>query len=273
MLFSTDGGESFAAAGVLEGGTVIGSTMTVLPDSPCTSWDRHAWLDVELLADRDWLERRSEAAVLAGANLALVGNELIQFRDADALGPRRFRLRGLLRGRRGTEAAAAGHMIGERFVLVDQARMLPLDFPFEALGRQVLVRPAGVGDQAPIDVPVAVGGRALRPLAPVHLRAKWRGDDLELGWIRRSRAGFGWTDFVDAPLAEDTEAYLVEVRAQGRPVRQARVAEPRWVYALADRRNDGDTDHFEVLVAQLSAAAGPGSAATIQIDRQGATTW
>jgi hypothetical protein len=56
-------------------------------------------------------------AIMAGANLALIGDELIQFGRAEQLGPGLFRLSHLLRGRRGTEWAAAGHSVGDVFCL------------------------------------------------------------------------------------------------------------------------------------------------------------
>lgn len=42
-------------------------------------------------------------ALLAGRNLMLVGGELIQFAEAQRIGPAQYRLSVLLRGQRGTE--------------------------------------------------------------------------------------------------------------------------------------------------------------------------
>src|SRR3546814_5498800 len=64
------------------------------------------------------LESVSEAMLLAGANRAMIGNELVQFGGAEQLGPALWRLTRLLRGRAGTEVAAA-HGTGTPFVLLD----------------------------------------------------------------------------------------------------------------------------------------------------------
>ncbi|MBN8839788.1 MAG: hypothetical protein J0I25_06260, partial [Sphingomonadales bacterium] len=57
------------------------------------------------------------AALDRGVNLALVGDELLQFGVAEQLAARRWRLRDLWRGRRGT--AATAHAAGDRFVLIE----------------------------------------------------------------------------------------------------------------------------------------------------------
>ena len=46
-------------------------------------------LEIELLNDRMWLESRSDTALIGGANLALVGGELIQFGRVEAIAPKR----------------------------------------------------------------------------------------------------------------------------------------------------------------------------------------
>jgi hypothetical protein len=258
-----DDGASFETLGVLEGGTVIGRTCNALADGSSAGWDHFGYVDVELLTDRDWLEGRSAESVLAGGNLALVGDELIQFRIANALGPRRFRLRGLLRGRRGTETAMPGHRLGERFVLIEPRRMLAFDPPLEMLGYSGMAKPYGNGDQHVEAAAFVVAGAALRPLSPTHLTTKWLDNNLVINWRRRSRSGFGWNDFVDAPMGETTEAYGVVVRLDGRVVRRETILIPRFVYGATDFYADGGGGVIEVGVAQMSADIGPGAMASI----------
>jgi hypothetical protein len=205
--------------------------LTALPPGQPWSWDAHGSVEVELLAEAMWLESRSRDALLGGANLALLGDELIQFADVEALGPRRFRLSGLLRGRRGTEHAMAGHGVGERFLLLDGAPLLAITAPAEALGEMRLVRPAGVGDVGAPAISVGLGGQGLAPLAPVHLAATRSGGSITARWVRRSRAGFGWPDFTDVPLAEDRELYLAELWQGGALVQSQSVAAAEAVFA------------------------------------------
>lgn len=267
---SLDNGASYAVAGVIAGGAMLGVAVSVLaPVAQSGSWDRFGAVEVELVNDTMWLEGRSETSVLAGSNLALLGGELIQFAGVEALGARRFRLSRLLRGRRGTEAAIAGHRIGEDFILLEPGGLLAIDVPVEALGASLKVRPAGVGDLGAVAVEVVAAGRNLVPLAPVHLVLREADGAVAARWVRRSRTGFGWPDFVDVPLAEASEAYLVEVMLDGRMVRRVTATAAEHVYSAADRLADGGGAMVSLRVAQLSSVAGPGPAAAASLELNG----
>lgn len=150
------------------------------------------------------------AALLAGRNLMLVGQELIQFGVADRMGPARYRLSRLLRGRRGTEDRIAGHQPDEEVLLISRDTLVALDLPDGV--KEVRVMATGIGDAVPCLRTLAIEGRAVRPLSPVHLAHRWSTDGaLMLSWVRRSRDGWGWADGVDAPLAEESEAYRIVV--------------------------------------------------------------
>ncbi len=263
---SQDGGASFASIGTIEGGTVMGTAATALASGPRDRWDAHGSVEVTLLGDAMWLEGRTADSVLAGANLALIGDELVQFATAEAIGPRRFRLSQLLRGRRGTEAALAGHVVGERFVMIDTARLLELDVPADRIGGTVIVRATGAGDAEPVDASLVVTGRALQPLSPAALVLTADGSgEVAARWKRRSRAGFGWLDFADAPLGEDSEAYRVSVTLDGRAVRSETVAMATYAYTTAMRTADGGGAVVALTVAQISALTGPGAASAASI--------
>jgi hypothetical protein len=261
LAISRDGGFSYQAAGMIGGG-VQGVAASDLPPGCIAGWDRFSSVDVELLSDAMWLQPASEAAVLAGANLALIGDELVQFAAADMLAPRRFRLSGLLRGRQGSEAAVAGHAGGERFVMIERGALLAIDLPQESIGQTVLVRANGSGDVNSRAVGALIGGGGLLPLSPAHLRVERVGGDVVASWVRRSRAGFGWPDFIDAPLAEASENYRVDIWRSDILVRTATVMTPAFIYTEADRAADGGAGIAELHVSQVSELVGPGAPAT-----------
>ena len=266
VAVSLDGGTRYSNIGAIADGTIMGIVSVALPPGSACIWDRHGVIDVELLTDRDWLEGRSKAQVLAGANLALIGDELVQFSDVEALAPRRFRLRQLLRGRRGTEAAIHGHRAGERFIVIDPARMLAYDPPTDALRRDLRFLATGIGDADAVPIAIGVGGAALRPLSPVRLTAHRTPDGVGFRWVRRSRSGCGWHDFVDAPLGETAEAYTIAIRRGGRDVRQQVVSQPAFFYAATDIDADGGGTTIGFKVAQNSIIVGPGATASITIN-------
>ena len=268
ILVSSDNGASYTTAVSIAVPAIIGTSRTALAAGPTVSWDRRNAVDVELASGDADLQSVSEAAVLSGANLALIGDEIIQFAAAQATGSRLFRLTTLLRGRRGTERAVTDHVAGERFVVLD-ASVVPFDPPIEAVGAPLLFKAVG-----PADDPAAVAaqriiprGIALQPLSPAHLTLTVAvSGDRMLTWQRRSRAGFGWIDGTDAPLAEDSEAYRITVRDGNRVLRSSTVTTPGWRYSAADAASDlAGTAQPTIGVAQVSAAVGAGAEATIRV--------
>lgn len=259
IALSADDGDSYAMAGEVGAASAIGMLAAPLAAGCDDRWDRRNAVLVQL-GDM-WLESRSEAAVLAGANLAAIGDEIVQFTDAAALGGGRFRLTGLLRARRGS--AVAAHPAGTRFVLLDPTRLLAVDPPAELLGRAIRVRATGAGDADTAPVVLTLRGSTLRPLAPVFLSGRAAGDDIVFTWRRRSRAGFAWTDGTDAPLGEAREAYRVTL-ASGGIVRTADTDAPEWRYAVAARAADGLAAGVPVTltVAQIGDLTGPGAPAS-----------
>ncbi len=138
--------------------------------------------------------RGADAAALdRGVNLALVGDELLQFGVAEQLRARRWRLRELWRGRRGT--AAAAHATGDRFVLIEAESALVVSLA--ALpGQAARVAAEAAGDAA--EIVAVLSGASILPPAPVALAAVNRSDGgATINWRRRARTGWRWRDGAD----------------------------------------------------------------------------
>jgi hypothetical protein len=173
--------------------------------------DRAASLEVDLVSPDFVLNSAAVAELAGGANVALVGGEVVQFLHAEPLGGSRWRLSGLLRGRGGTEPAALqGIPVGSAFVLLDDAA-IPLD-PAKLGSADTTIAAIGRSDPEPVYAPLANAGLTRRPLTPVHGKAMpATGGALSLSWCRRSRGGWQWLDGVEVPLNEQVEAYQVGV--------------------------------------------------------------
>ena len=117
--------------------SLLGSAVTVLPPADPSVIDTANSVDVQLIDEDQWLTSCDDTALDAGANLALMGGELIQFGDATALGSGRFRLGRLLRGRSGTAAAVSSHAIGEVFCVIETASLQSIQLPISAIGKEV----------------------------------------------------------------------------------------------------------------------------------------
>ncbi|MBB4212676.1 phage tail protein [Rhodothalassium salexigens] len=263
LLRSLDGGMNYQPFATTPTGAVIGTTDEALAPGPADYWDRRAEVTVSLLDPEHSLASVTEADVLTGANAAVIGDELVQFATADLVAPGQYRLSGFLRGRKGTEAAIAGHQPGEPFVLLTGGGIQRVTMAVAELGIERAYKAASVGTLVSDATPLAFTwtGRSGRPLAPVHVQARRDGDDLIWSWIRRTRLDAPWLDGVDAPLGEGAEAYEVDILDdQGAVVRTLRVTRPTATYTGADQLADFGAlrDTMTLRVHQLSARFGRG---------------
>lgn len=251
---SFDGGATFTDLGATAAPATIGHAITAIPPAGSALLDTHSLLEVELLHDSMHLEGRSDAALAGGGNLASLGGELIQFGRVEPIGPRRFKLSRLLRGRRGTEGMA--HVPGETFALIRPEDVLPIALPPGSTGGEVQVVAAGVGDgPAGVSTALIVTGETLRPPSPVHLHAvRPANGDVVVSWVRRSRAAWSWTSGADAPLGEERERYLVRV-SSGALSRVVEIEAPSFTYTAADQASDGIAPPFTVEIRQIGTHA------------------
>ncbi|PCD01969.1 hypothetical protein COC42_10750 [Sphingomonas spermidinifaciens] len=249
VLMSSDAGTSWSAAASLRAAGVVGQVVTPPGTGLAAIEDRRSELIVELAHDGMTLAGASQAGMDGGGNLALVGGELIQFGVAEQVAPRRWRLRQLWRGRRGTGLAIGGHVAGEPFALLSpgSVTLLPAGV---AIGGTLSLAPSSPGDTGPLrTTEVPVTGVSVAPPAPAHLRAaRVASGGCRLDWIRRSRAGWRWEDAVDVPLVEERERYRIEILGGAGP--------PRFVESDA---------------ATLSIDGGGNTARLVQIGTHGAS--
>lgn len=162
------------------------------------------------------LEGVSETLSLGGSNLALVGDELIIFREAELIDEATYRLTGLLRGRFGTEHEMYSHAAGDRFVLLNAAKTLRIDTPASDIGKVQLYKVVSFGlalEDAEVHafMNTAVG---MKPYSVVQIGGgRNAAGDIIIKWVRRNRIDGAWRDSVDIPMSETAELYDVEIYA------------------------------------------------------------
>ena len=255
---SPDDGATLIPIGRTAPAAVLGRVAAATRSASALLFDERTVIDVVLDNAAMVLEGRMDAALLAGANLALIGEELIQFGRAEQTGIARFRIGRLLRGRWGTEAAIDAHRPDERFVLIEPDRLTAIRHDAAAVGSAMTVIARGIGDPVPVTMRRTVTGLALRPYAPVHLHAARDADGaILLRWIRRSRTGGAWRDGVDVPLGEEAERYRVTIHDRHGAVRTVETGMPAWRYAPEQQAIDGlgDAPQLTFSVAQMGTAA------------------
>jgi hypothetical protein len=257
---SLDGGASWRTLGVTAPPAVMGVAIEAVGAGPVEAFDRVHAIEIETLHDGMILPSGGDAALIEGRNLALIGDELIAFADATQIAPRRWRLSGLLRGRFGTHWAMAWHGAGDRFVLIETGRLLPIELSAATIGGNISVSAFGPGDAGPPAMRSAIViGRALRPPSPVALSARRLSNGaIRINWIRRSRTGWSWLDGADAPLGEDRELYRLTLSSDG-----------------ADRVIEPDAPTFDYPADEqppgLLAGTSPLTASVVQLGRFGSS--
>lgn len=235
-LLSSSDGVRWDGAGATALPAIIGRVVEPPGPGAAALEDRANSAEVELAHSGMLLADADAVAMDAGANLAMLGNELVQFAKAEPLGANCWRLSGLWRGRRGSEAAIGTQAAGDRFVLVAADSIRGINLSDAALGAEIRLMAEGPGDHgAPVETEVAITCYSMVPPSPVHLAASSNDDGgATIRWVRRSRNGWRWIDGVDAPLGEEAERYRVTITA-GEAERTVESAVPAVSITAAER--------------------------------------
>jgi hypothetical protein len=265
-VYASSGDAGFSLCGLVERPAVTGVLQDPLPGGGSGLWMRNS---VRVRLDQGALERRSRLEVLNGANLAAIRlgasaePEIIQFAHAELIAPLTYRLSDLLRGQAGTDSLMPTIWpIGTDFILLDDAvRSLDLPLSVRGLVRQFRVGPAqrAYTEGSYREYAVAFAGVALRPYAPVHIRATRLTDgSIDVRWIRRTRIdGDSWQGR-DVPIGEERLLFEIRVRSGQTLLRTATSTSARFVYSIKDQSIDGATGTLYFDIAQVSEPFGPG---------------
>lgn len=273
-VYSSLDGEAWSYEAELSRRAVMGETVTELHAGVPGLVQRGPGVEVRITGGS--LGSIDDLALFAGGNAAAVSDgsglwEVLQFRDAELLGPDLWRLSHLLRGQAGTEGVMpAVWPVGSTLVLLDAAPVqIAVPSSLRGVTRRYRVGPATrpVDHASFVELIHAAGAVGLRPYSPVHLRVVPDGaGGHALNWVRRTRIEGDRWDLPDVPLGEATELYRVRVLSSGLVAREETVTMPVWTYDAAARAGDGVALPFTVEVAQMSDLYGAGTNARIVIN-------
>jgi hypothetical protein len=140
----------------------------------------------------DVLDTCTLTDLLNGSNVALVGDEIIQFMTA-TLQPdgRTYKLSNLLRARRGTNYAVPYHKAGETFIMLEAKSMVrEVNTPAEWSARH-LFKGVATGEYAENVQPIGITMQPndLKPYTPECVKATDDGTNVTINFERRSRIG------------------------------------------------------------------------------------
>jgi len=256
-----------------EWGVVVGKL-----EEPSSIWapDETTVLTIRPLVPWFELETITEEDLLSGQNAAMVGNELIQFRDAVENADGTWNVSYILRGRRGTDYAVGTHANAERFVTLSTSWITAQTETTDVIGQNRYFKAVGSGlsvleQQSHM---ITYYPRDLMPYAVTNITRELSGSDIVIEWFRRSRLGGGWLDYVeDTPLHETSEEYEIYIlssafdgdlslpTAPSPYIRRLTATTNTVTYTLAQQAADDfsyATDTLHLVIYQLSGVVGRG---------------
>jgi hypothetical protein len=230
------------------------------------------------------LESVTDLALLGGANALAVETspglwEIVQAGAAELVAAGRYALTRLLRGQRGTEGAIASVVAnGARVVVLDTAlASLPISEADLGLPWNWRIGPASkpVSDETFVASTFTPEGTGLWPFSVAHVEQPWRfarnPGDLTIRWVRRSRslAADSW-GAGDVPLAEDAEAYEVDILDGSVVKRSLTTATTSALYTATQQTADwgaplGPGQSLALRIYQLSALIGRGAGRSVTL--------
>ena len=247
---------------------VMGSTVTALGDwSRGNVFDETNTLDVDVGFGSLSSATRDQVLESRTLNSILVGNEVLQYCVATALGSGVYRLSRLLRGRLGTDRVMTGHAVRERFVLLQPPGMRRVSQSLSDLAALRYFKGVSIGRalSTAATQPVVNRGVSSTPLAPVNARANRNTSDTGITWQRRTRMETRFLGPLSSsvPLGEVSEAYQVDIYSDNTfttVVRTLTTTAPNAVYTAAQQTTDFGSPRtvLYVRIYQMSEVVGRG---------------
>ncbi|MGB7286202.1 MAG: glycoside hydrolase/phage tail family protein, partial [Salaquimonas sp.] len=254
---------------IIDPATIFALSKDLQP-GPYGRWDNSAKLELIVTDPSSEFESLDDNLVFSGSNALAVQSdnenwEIIQFKSADLIAPKAWRLSGLLRGQLGTEAEALiGASMGASGVLLDAA-ITPVTQNLSQVGLLTnwKIGPVGsnLSDSAFVTQTAVCEGINTRPLSPCHLRHSRNSGLSQFSWIRRSRIDSDNWEVSEVPLEFTLERYRIRVlNSDGQEIRTTITTSPEFNYSDTDRSEDlGALDSaYFLAVSQLSNSSRSG---------------
>lgn len=188
---SLDGGANYINESTWTIAAIMGETISSLPDHPQAYPDEVNTVSVRIDTTNGELEETDLEGLLNRQNLALIGNEEVQFANADELSEGTWDISYLLRGRRGTDTSS--HSSGERFILLDRNTIPFIPAELVYLGKTLTFRATSFGNTPELGTVVSMSfsGVGQTERRPAYLQAYRDGTDLVMTWQGVGRLGAG----------------------------------------------------------------------------------
>lgn len=216
VLMQKRGDGEYSEIDLLEVGVNMGMCLDTLPDTQTWgSIDETTVLRVRMWDPQDTLSSCTMDELLAGKNMAIIGKEVIQFRDAVLGDDGLYRLTGILRARRGTNKWVKGHVARENFIFLAEDGSLSKEYHELALASDTYTFKAVAGGQYEAEA-TEVGAEFepndLKPYSPEDFRIKDDGTTITVEFARRSRITDEMRDYGGDAIFRDGDTATAQMR-------------------------------------------------------------
>lgn len=215
---STDGGTTYLQILTMAIESTIGRTDgTLAGGTKPDMWDLETTIDIIIEDDVNSLESKTEAEVLAGRNHLLIGDEIVGFVTATAIGTNTWTISKLLRGRYDTAAFIGTHVANEQCLDLNGATYYK-NFGLSAFQStdlfKIVMAGGSLADATAISV--QVGGGTQLPFSTYGARFRRAAGtsaafDMTYTFHRASRRARNTFGAAMSPLEETVEKYEIDV--------------------------------------------------------------
>jgi len=212
LMTSIDGGVTYQTISTLNTEAIIGNTTSILGNF--LGGNIIDELSSVTVNSRKELFSTDITSLLNNSNIALLGDEIIQFKTATLTGVNTYKLSGFIRGKFGSEWAINTHTTNDRFIILNTSSIGIIGLSSSEYDLERLYKAVSNGSyiEDAIDKTFAFKGISQECYSPVHLGGgRDASGNITLKWVRRSRVNNTWNNKVDVPLGEDTEAYEIDI--------------------------------------------------------------
>jgi hypothetical protein len=188
---SLDGGANYIMSTDWSSESVIGKLTDPVGAAAVDYPDDISRIEIDIAKPETELDATDLAGMLNRANVAMIGDEIIQFSGVDETSEGHFVLSGLLRGRLQTDAVS--HSVGERFVLLDRQALYFVPADLSYLMRDITLRATSFGmtaDEGTV-VTFSFTGQSQTEYKPAYLSARRAGTDIHASWQGVGKLGSG----------------------------------------------------------------------------------
>ena len=242
---SKDGGANWISSSGIESNATMGKLLSTCPAHTAAYRDDRNVITVELLRGDMELIAATQTEMQNRTNLALIGDELINFSTVEQIGEKTWELGGLLRGRKGS--GAVEHAAGERFILMDRVDLAFVEAELFELGRPLTFRVTSYGLTSGPTMTVTFAGESQQEREPAYLKARRVGPELQLSWQGVGRTGGG----ASVGMGRYFTGYRVSLGSNTYETTNLSLSIP---YASGD-----------VIVRQINSITGEGPAITVTV--------